>query len=167
MVGLKCQKGILLIELLVGMAIMALMLSVVVPLFSNMTFSINSGNTRNNLLQEGRWTLELMKRDISAGNYILTPSNANTDSSSMVFQRWDSANITYSVINGELCRQIGAGTQYPINNSEKAAITSANFRKSSSGENVTIALTLSANGQSAELQETVFLPNNNAGIGGN
>jgi len=164
---LKCKKGVLLIELLVGMAIMTLMLSVVVPLFANVTTGINNGNVRNNLLQEGRWTLELMARDISAGFFILTPNSANTDSSSLIFQRWDSANITYSVVNGELCRQVGSGTQYPLNNSEKAVITSANFRRSSAGENVTITLTLSSNGRTAQLQKTIFLLNNNAGIGGN
>lgn len=164
---LKYQKGTLLVELLVGMAIMTLLLSIVVPLFTNTTATINRGNTQNNLLQEGRWALELLKRDISAGNFILSPGSANSDSSSLVFQRWDSADITYSVVNGELCRQAGAGTQCPVTDSGKAVISSVNFRKSSSGENVTITLTLSANQQNTTLQETVFLLNNNTGIGGN
>lgn len=151
------NKGMLLLELTIGIAVMLVMVLTVVPLFINTTAAISRGTTQNTVLQEGRWALNLMARDISTGYFIVTPDTTNVDSSTLVFKRWDtSSDITYSIVNNELCRQAGQGKKYPLTDREQIQISSINFRHSSE-ENITIVLTIA--GQPVPLQQTVYMLN--------
>lgn len=163
------EKGILLIEILVGMLVMTIILFVFVPLSTYTRNAVTGGNSKNELLQQGRWALSLMARDISASDLIITPS-PSSNASSLVFQRYDTTGyITYSLNSqrSELQRQIGANTPHPLNNGDQVTITNVNFSTGPLGENVTITLTLRLGDTTESLQRTVFLLNNQPGIGGN
>ena len=154
------QKGFTLVELLVGMAVMAIMLSVALPLLSNMTTATARGQQANNGMQEVRWALQLMANDVRAGHVIDTPAAADTDSATFTFRRWNFPNtdisVTYSLVKNELCRQTGAGTKRPLTDGGRAPIQSVTFRKSVDGKNVTIVITLV---NQKKMQQTVYLLN--------
>lgn len=159
----KCnnQKGFTIIELLAGLAVMTIMLSVALPLLSNMTIITARGQQENNGLQEVRRALLLMANDIRAGHVINTPAAADTNSATFTFSRWNfpaaaSSSVTYSLVNNELCRQTGSGTRRPLTDGGRAPIQSVNFRKSVDGKNVTIAITLA---NKKKMQQTVYLLN--------
>ena len=159
----KCnnQNGFTIIELLAGLAVMTIMLSVALPLLSNMAIITARGQQENNGLQEVRWALQLMSNDIRAGHVIATPAAANTDSATFTFSRWNfpdsaSTSVTYSLVKNELCRQAGSGARRPLTDGRRAPIKNVTFRKSVDGKNVTIAITL-ANGK--KMQQTVNLLN--------
>lgn len=157
----KNQEGFTIIELLAGLAVMAIMLSVALPLLSNMTIATARGQQENNGLQEVRWALQLMANDVRAGHVIDAPASANTDSAAFTFRRWNfpdaaSTSVTYSLVNNELCRQAGSGARRPLTDGGRAPLEGVIFRKSVDGKNVTIAITL-ANGK--KMQQTVYLFN--------
>lgn len=156
----KNRKGFLLIELVVGMAVMLIIMAAIVPLFTNTTMAITNGTSANHILQEGRWALDLMARDIAPATTIKTPTN-NSSATTLVFQRADiTGNITYSLVNNELRRQIATGTMYPLTNNNLVRITNATFQSGLNGENITITLTLTDGNRIDQLTRTVFLLNN-------
>ncbi len=153
------KKGFFLIEILVGMAIMLIVLAAAVPLYANTVFSIRNETFTSHMLQEGRWALDLMARDIALATAIVTPSK-DSSATTLTFQRADTTgNITYSLVNQEMCRQIGASTKYPLTDGNLAQITSVTFQSGLNGENVTINLTLTNGSQTVLLTRTVFLLN--------
>ncbi|SHI34881.1 PilW family protein [Propionispora hippei] len=156
----KNKQGFFLTEILIGMAVMLIILAAIVPLFANTTKTIANGTSTNHMLQEGRWALDLMAKDIAPASTILTPAN-NSTAATLVFQRSDIAgNITYSLVNNELRRQIGSGTQYPLTNGSLVQIISASFQSGLNGENITITLSLTDGSHTTQLTRTVFLLNN-------
>lgn len=159
----KNQKGFTLIELLTGLAVMTIMLSVALPLLSNMTTMTARGQQNNNGMQEARWALQLMANDIRAGNVITTPTTDNTNSATLAFERWNfpktaNTTINYSLINGEICRQEGTETRRPLTDSGRAFIQNVTFRRADNGKNITITITLS---NKIQAQQTVYLLNAN------
>lgn len=161
------ENGFLLMELLVGMCLMAIVLMAIVPLFSNTTIAVSRGNSNNYALQENRWILDLLARDISGGYYIASPNN-NSSGNTFVFQRYDSSeNITYALLDNELYRQVGTGIKYRLNNREHIQVSNITFQTGLTNESVAITLTLTANNQTSTQGRTIFLLNNKRGIGGN
>ena len=154
------QKGFTLVELLVGMAVMAIMLGVALPLLANMTTATARGQQANNGMQEVRWALQLMANDVRAGHVIDTPAAADSDSATFTFRRWNfpstDTSVTYSLVQNELCRQTGSGTKRPLTDGGRAPIQSVTFRKSVDGKNVTILITLV---NQKRMQQTVYLLN--------
>lgn len=157
----KNQEGFTIVELLAGLAVMAIMLSVALPLLSNMTIATARGQQENNGLQEVRWALQLLANDVRAGHVIDAPAAANTDSATFTFRRWNfpaaaSTSVTYSLVKNELCRQAGSGARRPLTDGGRTPIKTVTFRKSVDGKNVTIAITLE---NEKKMQQTVYLLN--------
>lgn len=163
------QSGFSLTELIVGMAVGIIIISVSALTLANTINIVNTGNSNIDLLQESRWALSLMSQDIRSGYSISSPAN-NTAGNSITFVKPNNLNqtITYSVINNEICRQVGSGKNYPVTNSSFASINTQNFSITNvNNTSLKINMTFSKSNTSQNMSDTIFLMNNSARIGGN
>lgn len=166
---IKNQNGFSLIELIIGMTVGVIIISISTITLANTINNVTIGTSNIDLLQESRWTLSLITQDIRSGYSISTPAT-NSTGNIITFVKPNDLNqtITYSVVNNEICRQVGNGKKYPVTNSSLGIINANDFIVTNiNNTSVTIDMTLSKNNIKQNMSDTIFLMNNSARIGGN
>lgn len=174
MIYLNNNQGLTLIRLIVGMALLGLIMAGITPLFSTSLDVMSNGITRDNLLQEGRWVVDMIAKDISAIdiNKITTPTlptatNATTATTLTFIPFKSTTPVTYSVVDKEVCRQEGTGIQRPMTDGKRNTNSSATlkFTRNTDGISIDIELTLTKadnkNRISTENIKTTIFPLNN------
>jgi len=122
----KTRTGFTLMELLVAVALLAVVMATVSPFLINFFRHVSTGSTQSSLLQEGRWAIDFMSREL---NFSQRSSIVITGGNSISFSIPGSTNvITYSVVNSEVCRQASAGSvQRPLIDATRTAVVSLSF----------------------------------------
>ncbi len=177
MIYLNNNQGLTLIRLIVGMTLLGLIMAGITPLFSTSLDVMSNGMTKDSLLQEGRWVVDMIAKDISAIdiNKITTPTlptaTTATTAATLTFIPFKSSTpvtpVTYSVVNREVCRQEGTGIQRPMTDGKRNTNSSATlkFTRNIDGISIDIELTLTKadnkNRISTENIKTTIFPLNN------
>ena len=177
MAYLKKTQGFTLVQLVIGMMILVIMMAAIAPLFSTILMSTSSGLVKNNLLQEGRWAVDIMAKELSGidgVNKITSPvigASASTISF-ILFNDTTNTPITYSIVkngvNSEVQRQVGTtGIKRRLTDVERAGVVGNNdlvFTRNSDGTTVDISLKvtqISNNHTYTEILKTSVTPLNN------
>jgi len=171
---IKKNQGFTLVELLMGMTILLIIMAAIAPLFSTLLSATSSGLIKNNLLQEGRWAVDMMAKDMSSIdiNKITSPaiptSTTATTASTLSFTPFNSTTIiTYSIVNNEVCRQVDTGIKRPLTDANRASAASNAlvFTRNTDGISIDIQLTLTKADNKAriltEIIKTTISPLNN------
>jgi|GEM_PF-2618200 len=174
MVYLNNNRGVTLISLLVGITLLGIMMAGITPLFSTSLDLMSTGLTKDSLLQEGRWVIDIIAKDISVIDInkittpeLPTPTLAKT-ASTLTFTPFKSSTpITYSVVDKEVCRQEGTGIKRPLTDAKRDENASATlkFTRNSDGISIDIELTLTKTDNKARISteniKTTVFPLNN------
>jgi prepilin-type N-terminal cleavage/methylation domain-containing protein len=91
------QRGFTLIELMIAVAIIAILASIALPLYNNYTQTAREGVLINNIS-----TIEIFQEDfrLRTGNYLTTAANAAAIQAAIGWQPQDGGHITYSIAAG-------------------------------------------------------------------
>ena len=140
------RSGFSLTELLVAVAAMGIIMAALAPFLSNFLRHVNSGSVYGMILQEGRWAIDFMDRDISyASAGTVNKSVATGVSSNVVSYSLPGATdvISFSIVSGEVCRQSTASSPWrPLTDAGRANVSSLSFvRNFDRSVSVTLVLT--------------------------
>lgn len=122
--------GFSLIELLVVIGALGIIMAALAPFLGNFLQHTTSGSLDGMLLQEGRWAIDLIDRDI---NYAVASSITITGGNVISFSLPNSANvISYSLVSNsgknEVCRQaLVNGTWRPLTDGTRVTASNLSF----------------------------------------
>lgn len=143
MIHLKNNRGVTLVELLVGITVLSIITAAIVSLLSTSLSLTNSGIIKNNLLQEGRWTLDIIGKELNCIDMksVSNPS-PGMSSNTLTFTSFNTANnVTYTVPNDtvEVHR-----LNRPLTDGQRASVqpTGLVFTRSSDNTSIDISITL-------------------------
>ena len=100
------HRGFTLAELLVTVAVLGIISAAMAPFLGNFLQHIDSGNAEATLLQEGRWAMDFINRDLStASATTVVISSSGTVISLSQSSAAGADVISYSLVNSEICRR--------------------------------------------------------------
>lgn len=105
--GYEFKKGFSLLELLIYIAILAMMMTVIVGIFVSLNKGRGMLEARNEINSNIRFAFEKISQDLRFADSVSTPSSAGATSTSLVVNVSGSA-VTYCVVDGKLKRQVGS-----------------------------------------------------------
>ena len=147
------NRGFTLLELAVGIAILGIVMAALSPFLTNLLRITSSGSADSFLLQEARWAVDTIGRDIGYA----TAGSITISGNTLSFTLPNSPNvITYSVVNSEVCRRSSAaGKQRPVTDGGKAQATSLTFTQNADNS-VSVALQMQATDSSGQVHTRAY-----------
>lgn len=150
-------SGFSLVELLVTVSVLVIIMSAMAPFLNNFLRHIDSGNHDGVLLQEGRWALDFINRDINpASASTMVISSGGTVISFSYSSSAGADVISYSLVNNEVCRQSKAGNPWrPLTDAGRARVSALSF-VSNPDTSVNISFTLQVTDSFGQLHSRIL-----------
>lgn len=150
-------KGFTLAELLVTVAVLGIITAAMAPFLGNFLRHIGSGNADATLLQEGRWAMDFINRDLNTASAVsVVISGGGTVISFSQSSAAGADVISFSLVNSEICRRSTAANPWrPLTDAGRVQASNLSFVQNSDNS-YDISFTLQATDRYGQLHSRTF-----------